>query len=68
LLILTTVAPTGDTRTAYSVSVGKLEGKEQLGKPRPRWKDNIKMHLTEIGWDDANRIIYVTMGTHGGFK
>jgi hypothetical protein len=22
----------------------------QLGRPRPRWVNNIKMNLTEIGW------------------
>jgi hypothetical protein len=28
----------------------KLEGKRRLGRPRRRWKDNIKMHLQEVGW------------------
>jgi hypothetical protein len=27
--------------------VGKLEGKGQLGRPRLRWEDNIKMDLQE---------------------
>jgi hypothetical protein len=27
------------------------EGKRPLGRPRRRWMDNIKMDLTEIGWD-----------------
>jgi hypothetical protein len=31
--------------------VGKPEGKKPLGRPRRRWVDNIKMDLTEIGWD-----------------
>jgi hypothetical protein len=31
--------------------VGKLEGKRSLGRPRPRWMDNIKMDLREIEWD-----------------
>ena len=26
------------------------EGKRQLGRPRFRWKDNIKMNLQEVGW------------------
>jgi hypothetical protein len=30
--------------------VGKPEGKRPLGRPRLRWKDNIKMDLGEIGW------------------
>jgi hypothetical protein len=29
--------------------VGKPEGKKQLGRPRPRWQDNIKMDLQEVG-------------------
>jgi hypothetical protein len=30
--------------------VGKLEGKGQLGRPRFRWEDNIKMNLQKVGW------------------
>jgi hypothetical protein len=29
--------------------VGKPEGKRPLGRPRSRWRDNIKMELLEIG-------------------
>jgi hypothetical protein len=29
--------------------VGKPEGTKQLGRPRPRWEDNIKMDLQEMG-------------------
>ena len=29
--------------------VGKPEGKRPLGRPRHRWKDNIKMDLQEVG-------------------
>jgi len=29
--------------------VGKPEGKRQLGRPRPRLEDNIKMDLQEVG-------------------
>ena len=28
--------------------VGKPEGKRQLGRPRRRWEDNIKMYLQEV--------------------
>ena len=28
---------------------GKPEGKRPLGRPRRRWKDNIKMELEEVG-------------------
>ena len=30
---------------------GTPEGKRQLGRPRYRWKGNIKIYLKEIGWD-----------------
>jgi hypothetical protein len=35
-------------RNAYKISVGIPEGKIQLGRPRYRWEDNIKMNLKEI--------------------
>jgi hypothetical protein len=41
------------------ILVGKLEGKRPLGRPRRRWVDNIKMDLTEIGWDGMDWIILV---------
>jgi hypothetical protein len=39
----------GKSRGVYRVLVGKLEGKRPLGRPRPRWEENIKMDLQEIG-------------------
>jgi hypothetical protein len=39
----------GDRRGVYMVLVGKPEGKRQLGRPRLRWEDNIKMDLQEVG-------------------
>jgi len=35
-------------RNAYRILVGKFEGKRPLLRPRPRWKDNIKMNLKEM--------------------
>jgi hypothetical protein len=32
------------------------ENLRSLGKPRNRWKDNIKMNLKEIGWEDVDWI------------
>jgi hypothetical protein len=32
------------------ILVGKPEGKRQLGRPRYRWVDNIRMDLRDIGW------------------
>jgi hypothetical protein len=40
----------GEKRNAYSVLVGKSEGKRLLGRIRPRWEDNIKMDLRGTGW------------------
>jgi hypothetical protein len=34
----------------------KPEGKRPLGRPRCRLVDNIKMDLTEIGWDGVDWI------------
>ena len=33
----------------YRVLVWKPEGKRQLGRPRRRWGDNIKMDVQEVG-------------------
>jgi hypothetical protein len=38
-----------EKRNAYSISVGKREGKRPLGRPRRMWVDNIKMDLRETG-------------------
>jgi hypothetical protein len=44
----------GAKRNAYTILVGKPEGKTLLGRPRRRWVDNIKMDLREIGWDGVD--------------
>ena len=33
----------------YVAPTRKPEGKRQLGRPRSRWEDNIKMDLQEVG-------------------
>jgi hypothetical protein len=43
-----------EMRNAYKIFVGKSEGKRPLGRPRRRWKDNIRMNLREIVWEDVN--------------
>jgi hypothetical protein len=30
--------------------VWRTEGKRQLGRPKHRWEDNIKMDLQEVEW------------------
>jgi hypothetical protein len=62
------VARMGEKRNVYRILVGKPEGKRQLGRPRRRWVDNIKMDLREIGWDGVEWIglIGLRIGTSGG--
>jgi hypothetical protein len=43
------VARIGEKRNMYRLLVGKPEGERELGRPRRRWIDNIKMDLLEIG-------------------
>jgi hypothetical protein len=40
-------------KRANKVSAGKSEDRRPTGKPRRRWKDNIKMDFKEIGWEDV---------------
>ena len=39
----------GEGRAVHRFLVGKPEGKRQVGRPRRRWEDNIKMDLQEVG-------------------
>jgi hypothetical protein len=39
----------GERRGIYRVLVGQLEGKRPLGRPWPRWENNIKNDLQEVG-------------------
>ena len=40
----------GERRGVYRVLVENSEGKRLLGRPRPRWEDNIKMDLQKVVW------------------
>ena len=40
----------GERRGVYRVLVGKPEGKRPLGRPRSRWKDNIKLAQDRDMW------------------
>jgi hypothetical protein len=51
------VALMWERRGLYWVLVGKPEGKRPLGRPRRRWKDNIKMDFLEVGWKAQTRLI-----------
>jgi hypothetical protein len=37
--------------SAWRILVGKPEGKRPLGGSKRKWVNNIKIDLTEIGWD-----------------
>jgi hypothetical protein len=57
------VARMGAKRNAYSILVGKPEGKRPLG--RHWWVDNIKMDLREDGMVWIG-LIWLRIGTSGG--
>ena len=44
------VARMGESKSLYRILVGKYEGKKPLGRPRHRWKDNMKIGLQEVRW------------------
>jgi hypothetical protein len=35
---------------SHFLLVGRPEGRRPLGRPKHRWKDNIKMDIQEVGW------------------
>jgi len=60
------VAPMVKRRGAYRDLVGKSEGMRPLGRPRHRWKVNIKMDLQEVGWGPYTGLIWLRRGSGGG--
>jgi hypothetical protein len=50
------VARMGEVRGACNICVGKPEGRRQVGRPRHKWEDNIKMDLREIGFGGVDWI------------
>ena len=46
----------GDGTIAYTIVVGRPEGKRPLGRPRRRWEDNVTMDLQEAGYGDMDWI------------
>jgi hypothetical protein len=50
------VARIGEERKLYRVLVEKPEGKRPLERPRRRWKEGIRMDLSEIGWGSVQWI------------
>jgi hypothetical protein len=60
------VAHMGERRGAYRVLVGKPEGTRLLGRPRHRWKYNIKMDMREVGRGTWTASIWLRIVTGGG--
>ena len=54
-----------ERRGVYRVVVGKPEGKRPLGKPRPRWEDNSKKDVQELGWGTWTGLIWLRIRTGG---
>jgi hypothetical protein len=46
----------GEKRNAYSLLIGKTDGKRPLGRPTHRWVVNIRMDLVEVGWGNVDWI------------
>jgi hypothetical protein len=57
-------ARTGEMRSAYKIFVEKPERKRPHGRSTRRWQD-IKMGLTEIGWEGVNWIRVAQNRTEG---
>jgi len=55
----------GERRGAYRVLVGKPEGKRQIGRPRRRWEDDIKIHIQKVGWGTWTALIWLRLVTGG---
>jgi hypothetical protein len=52
-------------RNAYKI-IRKDEGKDRCGRSRHRYKDNIRMYLTEIGWKVVKGYIWLSIEINGG--
>jgi hypothetical protein len=56
------VASMGKERKEYSVLVGQLKLNRQLGRPRHRWEDGIRMDLSQTGWKGVGGVDSVGSG------
>jgi hypothetical protein len=52
-------------RNAYKILVGEHEGNRQLGRPKRRWGDNIRMDLRENNGKFWTLFISLRIGTNG---
>jgi hypothetical protein len=54
-----------ERRGPCRVLVGKSEGRRPFGRPKPRWENNIKMDLREMGWGAWTGLIWLRIRTGG---
>jgi hypothetical protein len=54
----------GEGRVVYRTSVGNLEGYRPMGRPGPRWEDNVDTDLEEI-WFSGIESMWLRIGTSG---
>ena len=47
--------------------MGRSEGSKPLGRPRSRWKDNIKIDLRDVSCDAGNCMNVAKEGINDGF-
>ena len=53
------------SKGGYRVLVGKPEGRNPCGRPRHKWKDNIKRDVQGVGWGTWTGLILLRIGTGG---
>jgi hypothetical protein len=56
----------GEKRRAYTMLVGRPEGRRPLGRRRRRWEDNIKTDLQDVGLGSWTGLSWLRIGTGGG--
>jgi hypothetical protein len=57
----------GDMRSAHRILVGRPERKKSLGRPRRRWKDDIKIVHREVLWEVVDWIHLALVNMVGNF-
>jgi hypothetical protein len=61
------VALMGERRGVCRVLVGKPMGKRPFGRLRRRWEFNIKVDLQQVGCGAWTGLIWLRIGTGGGY-
>jgi hypothetical protein len=57
----------GKKSGVYRDLVENTKGKRPLRRPRRTWEDNIKMHLQEVRSEEWIELIWLRIGTGGGY-